>query len=151
MPGFTITEEDGKYLEKRAELWIKRLDALLNADIPFRKVGIAHLACSLMAKSSREDYLAVLDMLPEDELYRLFDKAAKLGVGIELNSGDMSFSDEEADKVLRMFRIAKKCGCKFYMGCDAHHPAGLMAAKAKFERAIDFLELTEDDKFHISK
>ena len=62
-----------------------------------------------------------------------------------------NFKDEEAKTVLRMFEIAKKCGCKFYMGSDAHSPADLDRAKAIFERAIDYLELKETDKFYIEK
>ena len=61
----------------------------------------------------------------------------------------MGFADEEADVVLRPYRIAKDCGCKFYCGSDAHHPKNLDCAKARFERAIDMLELTEKDKFII--
>jgi histidinol phosphatase-like PHP family hydrolase len=61
----------------------------------------------------------------------------------------MSFKDEETDRVLRMFRIAKYQGCKFYCGSDAHHPAGLVNSPARFERAIDLLGLQESDKFHI--
>ncbi len=66
-----------------------------------------------------------------------------------MNQDDMKFSDTEADTVLRMFRIAKSCGCKFYLGSDAHHPASLDWAAAIFERAINYLELNEGDKFDI--
>lgn len=149
MTGFTLTGEDAQSLERRAELWAMRFGALLDMDLPFRKIGMAHPACPLIARSSREDYLKVLEMIPDGTMEKLFAKAAGQGIGIELNSGDMKFSDDEADIVLRMFRIAKKQGCRFYCGSDAHHPAGLDAAKAIFERAIDWLGLTEDDKFHI--
>lgn len=149
MTGFTLSEEDAKSLERRAQLWVERFGALLDMDLPFKKIGVAHLACRLIANTSREDYLNVLEMLPGEAMDRLFAKAAGQGIGIELNAGDMGFEDDEADIVLRMFRIAKKQGCKFYCGSDAHHPAGLDAAKDKFERAIDWLGLTEDDKFHI--
>lgn len=147
MGGFTITAEDGSTAEGRADAWVKRLDALLSMELPFHKIGIAHLACPLIWNRSREDYLRVLDCIPEEEMVRLFTKAAALGVGIELNYGDMNCSDEEANRVLRMFRIAKQCGCKFYMASDAHHPDGLDSAKAVFERAIDRLGLEEEDKF----
>ena len=120
MEGFTISPEDSASVERRA----------------------------LMAKN-RTDYFAILDMLDTDELMRLFTKAAKLGVGIELNKANMSFSDSDAEKVLRMFRIAKNCGCKFYLGSDAHTTDYFANTKETFERAIDWLELTEDDKFHI--
>ena len=149
MRGFTLTEEDAQSLERRAELWVLRFGKLLDMDLPFRKIGVAHLACRLIANTSREDYLQVLEMIPGEAMEKLFMKAAGQGIGIELNSSDMSFEDDEADIVLRMFRIAKKHGCKFYCGSDAHHPAGLDAAPAKFERAIDWLGLTEDDKFRV--
>ncbi len=150
MTGFTITEEDAQSLERRAQLWVERLDALLNMDLPFEKIGIAHLACSLVARSSRQDYLEVMSMIPDEDMHRLFEKAARLGVGIELNFSDMGCSDEEADIVLRPFRIAKEHGCKFYMGSDAHHPASLERVKTVLEKTIDRLGLTEDDKFHIA-
>ena len=149
MRGFTITEEDASSLETRAKRWISRLEGLLNMDLPFRKIGIAHLTCSLIVPGDRDGYLKMLNMLPEDDLVRLFTKAAEVGVGIELNSNDMKFADSEADTVLRIYRIAKQCGCKFYCGSDAHHPEGLDEAKAAFERAIDLLDLQEEDKFHI--
>lgn len=43
--------------------------------------------------------------------------------------------------------MAKNVGCKFYCGSDAHHPRELEGAKKIFERAVDYLNLTEDDKF----
>lgn len=146
MKGYTLFEEETVSANARAQAWVKRLDAVLNMDLPFHKVGIAHLACKLIAPT-KEEYLEVLRLLPEDEMVRLFTRAAKLGVGIELNASDMNFADENADIVLRMFRIAKSCGCKFYCGSDAHHPSSLDKAKAIFERAVDLLALTEEDKF----
>jgi len=148
MVGFTIKEENAVSPESRAKIWIERLEALLNMDLPFHKIGIAHLVCPLLAPN-REDYLKVLELLPSEKLMELFKKAADLGVGIELNSFDMKFKDEEADTVLRPFKIAKQCGCKFYLGSDAHHPSEFKNTKAVFERAIDLLDLTEEDKFHI--
>ena len=118
-------------------------------DLPFHKIGIAHLACHLMEKSSRENFIKLLDTIKTEDMERLFKKAAELGCGIEIKKSDMSFSDSEADSVLRMFRIAKKCGCKFYFGSEAHHPKNLDNAKIILERAIDLLNLTEDDKFNL--
>ena len=145
MMGFTLTPEDGT-VEGRAKLWVKRLDALLAMDLPFHKIGIAHMTCPLIDKSSRENWLKVISLIPSEEMERLFTKAAALGIGIELNT-DMRCSDEEADIALRPYRIAKACGCKFYMGSDAHTPEGLDRAKAIFERIIDQLGLEETDKF----
>ena len=86
-------------------------------------------------------------LLPEREMERLFAKAAALGVGIELNADDFGFSEEDAPAALRPFEIAKKCGCRFYCGSDAHAPEDLTHAVRRFERAVDLLDLTEEDKF----
>ena len=134
---------------KRASLWVERAEHLLSVDLPFYKVGIAHLTCGLLDNRSRADFLTTVQAIPEDDLYRVFNKAAQVGVGIELNQSDMSFKDHETDIVLRMYRIAKDCGCKFYLGSDAHHPATFDRTKEVFERAVTLLELTENDKFHI--
>ena len=149
MMDFTLNPEDNS-IESRAELWVKRLDALLSKDIPFHKIGIAHLACRLI-KGGLDDsaYVKILDLIQDEDMERLFTKAAKLGCGIELNQSDMSLRVGEEESVLRMFRIAKKCGCKFYCGSDAHSPGYFDNTKRIMERAIDLLELTEDDKFHI--
>lgn len=148
---FTISEEDAKGNVARARLWVERLEAVLNMELPFYKIGIAHLTLSAIGSHTREDYIEVLNMIKPEDMERLFKKAAKLGCGIEINSLDMRFSDEESDVVLRPYRIAKQCGCKFYMGSDAHHPEELDNAKALFEKAIDLLKLSEDDKFYIRR
>ena len=149
MKGFTLSPEEAADAQSRAKAWVKRLDAVLEMDLPFHKIGIAHLTCGLIAPT-KEEFIEVLKLIQTEEMERLFSKAARLGVGIELNSCDMNFSDEDADIVLKPYRIAKQCGCKFYCGSDAHHPHEFDNTKTIFERAIDLLELTEEDKFIIS-
>ena len=146
--GFTIAPEDADSNERRAAVWVRRLEGVLDLDLPFHKIGIAHLACPLI---NRNGHLEVLDLIPTQELERVFSKAAARRCGIELNAMDFDFSDENAERVLRIFRVAKACGCKFYLGSDAHHPSQLDSAILRFQRAIDLLELTEDDKFALPK
>ncbi len=151
MSTFTIYPEDADSESRRADLWVKRFDRLLSSNLPLHKTGVAHLACPLIFKSpeGRERYLKTLDLIPEGEMERLFAKAKEIGIGIELNMTDMSFSDAEAHRVLRMFKIAKWQGCKFYLGTDAHHPKDFEKAAEVFDRAINMLELTESDKHEI--
>lgn len=146
MSGFTVSEDGSETVEERAALWVERLDALLSMDLPFRKVGIAHLACFLINRKSEEDYLATVKAIPDGEMTRLFTKAAGLGVGIELNDGDMKHA-LKYETVMRMFRIAKECGCKFYLGSDSHNPNEFDGAVERAKLAADILGLTEDDKF----
>lgn len=148
MKGYTLTEEQGKDAASRAAAWVIRLEAVLDRELPFHKIGLAHLTCPLIAPT-REEYLETLRRIPADDMKRLFSKAAKTGVGIELNAGDMNFREEEKDLVLAPYRVARDCGCRFYCGSDAHHPNKLETAGSAFRRAIDLLGLAEEDKFLI--
>lgn len=147
MTNFTMSEEMLASPESRAEWWVKRIDALLDMDIPFHKIGLAHMTCGLIWSKDREKFLETINAIPDEEMHRVFAKAAKVGIGIELNTSDMHYKDSERDIVLRPYRIAKEEGCKFYCGSDAHTGPGLQNIRPWFERAIDDLGLTEDDKF----
>ena len=143
MIGFTISPEDTSPV-RRAALYMQRNHALLDKDLPFERMGLAHFTCSLMAKGcqgSRED---ILNAISDADFAELFARVAKSGMGVELN---MSLTDPQSADTMRPYRIAKSQGCKFYLGSDAHHPKALDAARARFEAVIDALELSEDDKF----
>ncbi len=131
----------------RAKLWAERFGALLDMDLPWHKIGISHLACPYMALGNRPLYLETLDTIPADVMAKLFSKAARLGCGIELNRNDMSFAANEAYSVLRMFRIARNCGCRFYCASDAHQPGDFDLSPAILQKAIDILGLQETEKF----
>ena len=142
MSGFTLEgDEDAK---ERADLWVRRLDSVLDRDLPFHKIGIGHLTTHLIYT---KNYLAVLDLIPEREYRRVFKKAADRGVGIELNFRSLEMDGDEFEANLRPFRIAKEEGCRFYFGSDSHHPDRFSEAKAEFEKTIDGLGLEESDKF----
>jgi len=94
--------------------------------------------------------LQVLDNISDTTFEKLFKGCADLGCGVELNIGLKFLNDSDKMKsILRPLKIAKAMGCKFYLGSDSHHPQGFREAMERFEKMIDFLELTEDDKFHI--
>ena len=146
-----VMEEVRNDPEYRAYLWVERFAKLLEKDMPFHKMGIAHLTCGLMLSGEYENgekkYLSVLRLI-DDKVYRsLFASAAKKGIGIELNIPIENMGDEERTEVLRPYKAAKEMGCKFYLGSDAHVPRELDAAKNRFEMIIDALDLTEKDKF----
>ena len=148
MPGFT--RESGTLSPAvHAELWEKRFAALLDMDLPFHKIGVAHLTCTLFSpEKSVQSTAECLSLILDATVRDLFGKAAKCGLGVELN-----FSVEECgallEEFLRPYRIAAECGCKFYLGSDAHVPSDFEGAKDNFERIIDLLHLTEEQKFTI--
>lgn len=140
-----LKQEQKVSAQTRAAAWLARFDRVLSMDIPFHKVGIAHLTTTLIAPT-REEYRQVLDILPEAAVGELFQRAADRGVGIELNSDDMKKAFEEGERIWRFYRIAKECGCRFYLGSDAHGPGALERSIGIFQRAVAYLELTEDHK-----
>ncbi len=133
-----------------AQVYVERLRRLLSMDLPWHKIGIAHLACGLIAPEGRIQ--EIFCRITDDTLTALFTKAAALGVGIEINADDFNFAKmppERVTQVLRLFGLAKAAGCKFYLGSDAHHPADLEKAPPIFQKAVELLKLTEADKFRI--
>ena len=144
MKGFTVPD---RLLtsEERARLWESRFEALLNMDLPWHKIGIAHLTDSLIADS--ETIKEVIGLLDTEKMYTLFKKSAQLGIGIELNFNSFALTDSNRDIMLKPYRIAKENGCKFYLGSDAHSPEALNEAKDNFENIIKLLDLSESDKF----
>lgn len=152
MDGFTIDAEigyDDDGIIRRRELYIKRFEKLLSADLPFHKVGIAHLTCSLACRHPENGIRLLIDGIPDETYAELFSDAAKKGLGIELNFDPFKFEGADRENELRPYRIAKRCGCKFYFGSDAHHPKGLKEAAQHFRKVAELLELDEDDKFKV--
>ena len=144
MTGFTIDPEDDA-VERRAALYIRRFETLLEAPYPRNKVGIAHLTCDLIAPHGA--YLQVIDLVPDDVFRTLFLKTAQRGFGVELNMPAVYGSDAEQASALRPYRIAKQCGCKFYLGSDAHHPEDFAGMPEQFRTLVSLLDLQESDKF----
>lgn len=95
----------------------------------------------------------LIDMIPDDCFKRLFDKQANKGIAFEINVSSMNrktTSEIEACSQIRMFKIAKECGCKFLFGSDSHSDHGHDAyANADFVAGL--LDLKEDDIAEIAR
>ena len=152
MVGFALSEEDAATVEGRANRFLTKLDAVLAMPLPPHKIGLAHLANDTLGGRDLSMYCQVLRQITGERLRALFTKAAALGVGIELNTSCLAFrSEEEAQAVTDFYTVAKECGCKFYIGTDAHHPAQLVGQKDVAQRFIDRLGLTEEDRFYMGR
>ena len=130
--------------EEAAYHWLDKIQSLLSKDLPFNKMGIAHLTCGHIFKHRVNE---VLPLLTDAQLYDVFRECAKKGAGVELNVKTINL--EEKDIFLRPYFIAKECGCKFYLGSDSHKTSALESVKEEFENIISLLDLKESDKFII--
>lgn len=130
--------------EEGAAIWLDKIKTLLNKDLPFHKMGLAHMTTGHIMKEKTPE---VIKLLKDEDLYEVFSECAKKGMGIELNTKTIFSSEEEKEILLRPYFIAKDCGCKFYLGSDSHKTSSLEGAKENFERIISLLDLQETDKF----
>ena len=147
LEGYTVKTRPQKP-EEAAELWLKRFEQLLKKDLPWHKTGVSHLTGRHIFKA---DHPKAVSLLKTNDLYNIFSECAKKGIGIELNMKSIFNSDEEKEILLRPFFIAKECGCKFYLGSDAHKTEALKGAKENFLNIVDLLDLKEEDKFKLVK
>ena len=143
-PGFTIPE-DMNTAEARAAYLLERFDCLFAMDLPFEKIGLAHITTPLLWRETPEGHLKILERITDAQWERIFSVAAKKGCGIELNLKALSIDE----RVLHPYRIAKRMGCRFYLGSDAHHPADLVGNRLAFEAYIGELGLREEERFEI--
>ena len=143
MTGVTV-DKDNISVASRAKFFMERNHALLDMDLPFAKMGIAHFTCNLLTYYGEGTSDELLDLITDSQYHELFERIAKCGMGVELNVSPEEIASQSA---LRPYRIARECGCKFYLGSDAHTPGELARARGRMEGIVDALGLTEDDKF----
>ena len=152
MTGFTVDEKDSS-AERRAYLYLDRIRKLMEKDLPFEKIGVAHPTCAeVYRKDKFSDHLEMFDILSDNELKEVYTLIANKKAGFEINMPFHLYkTDEEKQKAIRPYRLAKECGCKFYLGSDAHHPDALDRAYENFSEIVNLIELKEESKFKIFK
>ena len=133
---------------KIADLLVERLEQLQAFDLPWRKVGIAHMVLDLIFKEG--DHAKVYGLVDEKRFRAAMRFFADHGTGIEINC--WSFlpgwrKDEEA--FLRLYRLAKDEGCKFYLASDAHHPEEMELVTKYAPEVCESLGLTEADCYRV--
>lgn len=77
MQGYTL--HPNASAQERADAFLRRLDFVLSYDLPFRKIGIAHPACSLMAAEGRTQ--DVIERMDKPHLSDLFARMAQVEIG----------------------------------------------------------------------
>lgn len=144
MIGF-VRPADVKTAGQVADLVCQRLEELLQLDLPWAKIGIAHLSSGIMFREGNvEDVLTLMD---SQRLLRIFDTMAKRGVGVELNAGSVAGWESNPDVRLKVYRLAKQAGCRFYCASDAHAVESMAKVPVVLPDAATALELTENDMF----
>lgn len=133
--------------EKMARLIEDRLENLLLLDLPFQKIGLAHLTGHLMyTEGSVADVIRAMD---EQRLLRIFSGYAKAGTGIELNAQSFPQWDTRKADLLKIYQGAKEAGCLFYLASDAHTVPEMDTVSTMLPHVIEALGLTAHHRYHI--
>ena len=102
---------------------------------PFRAVGCPYDNRILMA------------MITDKQYEECFMAAAENEVALEINPFrylNMSSEETRNDETIRLYQIAKKCGCKFTLGTDAHQKI-TYDYYPKTDEVFEIIGITEDD------
>lgn len=94
------------------------------------------------------DLLPLLHGLDETRLARIMAFYAEKGAGIELNAGAMQAWAGDPEAYLKIFRVAKAAGCRFYNATDAHSNDGMRKYEG-LRPFVDALGLYAADRFYI--
>lgn len=90
----------------------------------------------------------MIDMVTDDTFKRMFDKTAQKGIAVEINTAcifkDASVELPENSPHLRLFRLAKECGCRFLFGSDSHS-SHRMYIMEQANAVCELLSLNEND------
>lgn len=149
----TMPKEYYEPYDKHIDFMIKAYEDILNSKVAKYITAVAHPFCAVCCPYDRE---ILINRISDDTFRRLFDKTANKGIGFELNTSyikDFNKSLEEiADTAhIRMYRLAKECGCKFIFGSDAHSSKDHNRYGEISDAFVEILGINEDDILEFAK
>ena len=96
---------------------------IIESDVSPYITAIAHPFSAVCCPYDKEKCVR---LITDKEFCDCFRKTAEKNIGIEINTSEFinkGIADIEKSQFLRMFRLARACGCKFTFGTDSHHPS----------------------------
>ena len=94
---------------------------LVNHPLAHRITSIAH---PFVPGTKYELYQAAQALIPDSYFREAFCAAREKGIAIELNGSCLTYMPEEeipSCEYVRIYTIAKECGCRFTYGSDSHN------------------------------
>lgn len=93
---------------------------LVNNSLSRYITAIAH---PFVPGTNYDIYNTVQALIPDSYLYEAFRSAKEKGIAIELNGSCLTYMPDERIpycEYIRIYSIAKECGCRFTYGSDSH-------------------------------
>jgi histidinol phosphatase-like PHP family hydrolase len=110
--------------EKHAQFMVDAFLDIVNSPVGKYVTAIPHPFSAVCCPYDRN---LLLSLISDDQFKRCFDAAAEKGIALEINPNMFALSANRPleaiynDPFVRMYRIAKACGCRFTFGADAHN------------------------------
>ena len=132
-------------IEKHKQFMLDAWHDVLNCEVTKYVTAMAHPFQPVCCPYGWEP---MIDYITDDEYRYAFDMAAQKGVAVEINLSGLRWKTNEnieLSPLIRMFRIAKECGCKFTFGSDAHNEGAHEGYMRAAEHVSSLLGLCEND------
>lgn len=107
-------------LKSHAKYLMDSFMGVVNHRLAKRITTIAH---PFVPGTKYEIYNATQALIPDSYFKEAFCAAAEKGIAIEMNGACLAFMPDEqalASEYVRIYTIAKECGCRFTYGSDSH-------------------------------
>ena len=135
--------------QKHADFMVEAYENMINSSVSRYITAVAHPFEAVNCPH----YSVLIDLISDDRFKYLFDATAQKGIAVEINIGnyhEMEDADIERCSQIRMFHLAKECGCKFIFGSDSHNRRRHDSYRHTNVLA-DILGLKEDDIIEIAR
>ena len=132
-------------MEKHKEFMMQAWRDVLNCEVSRYVTAMAHPFQPVCCPYGWEP---MVEYITDDEYKYAFDLAAEKNVAVEINVSGLRWKSNEnieLSPLMRMFRIAKECGCKFTFGSDSHDVGGHGGYMRATEHISNLLGIGEND------
>ena len=136
--------------KSHAKLLMESFMLLVTHPLAKRMMSVAH---PFVPGTKYDIYNLVQSYIPDSYLYEAFSAAKESGIAIEMNGSCLIYMPSEqipSCEYVRIYSIAKECGCKFTYGSDSHNVGGdrKLHEVAKF---LDLCKITDDDMLTVDE
>lgn len=136
--------------EKHVDFMVQAYKDIIESPVSKYITAMAH---PFEAVCCPYDNSILINMISDDCFKYLFDRTAEKNIAVEINvAGMQRMSPEQVAECaqMRMFRLAKECGCKLIFGSDDHAAVQPDAYKHA-DLVANLLGLKDDDMAEITK
>lgn len=141
--------QDFKHNEKHLQFMIDAYNDIPDCPVSKYVTAMAH---PFFAVACPYPNSILYDLMTDDEFKRVFYKTAEKNIAVEINTGvfrKISLDEIELNPRIRMYKLAKECGCKFLFGSDAHSDNVHQNYIAILDKITQIVGITEKDILEI--